>query len=219
MFTKKEQPWRCRSCKKAIAIDAYYCKNCGALVSVELAPEAREVDTSFKIKLVRLWQMRAIAKITWALIILISLASGSYFANTIRIARVDNHSSAALEMKVDQPSNPFQCTGPICQATVEIINKTNSEQHLTGTPYFKLDDGKLYGPINMSEATSHLYFASTYCTQKFDLRFAPKESKKFIGICTETFPPTGIVKGIQIQDAAGKLALSVNLSVSVPQKF
>jgi len=219
MFTKKEQPWRCRSCKKAIAIDAYYCKNCGALVSAELAPDARELDTSLKIKLVHLWRMRAVAKITWALIILISLASGSYFANTIRIARIDNHSSTSLVMKVDQPSNPFQCTGPICQATVEITNKSTSQQLLTGTPYFKLSDGKLYGPINMSKAASHLYFAGTYCTQKFDLTFAPKESKKFIGICTETFPPAGIVKGIQIQDAAGKLILSADLSVSVPQKF
>lgn len=219
MFTKKPKPWRCKACKQPVLWDTYYCKKCGALVSVDLAPDAREIDNSLKTKLRKIWYARAVAKITWALIIIVSIASASYFFNTIRIARVDNHSSGIFRMKVDAPNAPLSCSGTICQATVEIINKTKSAQILKGIPYFKLDNGKLYGPINLAQSSGRLYFADKYCNQKFDLTFAPHESQKFLGVCTENLPSVGIIKGIQIRDAQDKIILSADLQVSVPQKY
>ncbi len=219
MFTKKAPPWRCKACRHPVQWDTYYCKKCGALVSVELAPDAREIDTSLKTKLRRIWYARAVAKITWALIIVVAVASASYFFNTIRIARIDNHSSAIFKMKVDAPSAPLSCNGTVCQATVEIINKTKSAQVLQGVPYFKLDNGKLYGPINLAKSAGRLYFADKYCNQKFDLSFAASESQKFLGICTENLPRTGFIKGIQIRDGQGKVVLSADLQVAVPQKY
>lgn len=216
MRTKSPKPIRCVACKSPISIDAYYCKKCGVLVSAQLAPDAREIDKSFFTWLKRFWYLRPIAKFTWALIAIVAIASGSYFFHSIRIARIDNHSSAIFLMKVDTPYNPFQCSGPICQATVEIVNKTNTKQSLFGIPYFKLQNGKLYGPINLKQGVGRLYFADKYCTQKFNLSFAPKESKRFIGVCTENLPKVGTVVGIQIRDQNRMVVLSTDLNVSVP---
>jgi hypothetical protein len=121
-----------------------------------------------------------------------------------------------IHLGIDTPYNPFQCSGPICQATVEILNKTNIKQTLSGIPYFKVQNGKLYGPINLKQGVGRLYFADKYCTQKFDMNFAAKESKKFIGVCTENLPKVGIVVGLQIQDQNRTIVLSTDLNVSVP---
>ena len=223
MFKKNPPSWRCVACKAPIAIDAYYCKKCRALVSLDLAPDAREIDRTFRTKLNRAWHMRAVAKISWTLVIGISLVSGSYFANTIRIARVDNHSSATFVMKVDSPSSPFQCSGTICQATVEITNKTNRSATLRGIPNIKLASGKRYGPVNLTMGSEHLYFADKYCHQSFDLTFAPKEIKKFLGVCAQNLPGTQIATGIEIlsapQDGSPtKVILSVDMQVAVPSR-
>lgn len=219
MFTRNTPTWRCRACKHPVQWDTYYCKKCGALVSEELAPDAREIDTSLRTKIRKIWYARAIAKITWSLIFVIAIASATYFFNTIRIARIDNHSSAIFKMKVDAPNAPLTCSGTICQATIEIINKTKSPQKLNGTPYFKLDNGKLYGPINLAKSAGRLYFADKYCNQRFDLNFSPAESQKFLGVCTENLPRIGMIKGIQIEDDQGTIVLSADLEVSVPQKY
>ncbi|MEI6407572.1 MAG: hypothetical protein WCO85_08620 [Actinomycetes bacterium] len=223
MFKKNPPSWRCVACKAPIAMDAYYCKKCGSLVSLDLAPNAREIDRTFRTKLHRAWHMRAVAKITWTVVVGVSLVSGSYFANTIRIARVDNHSSATFVMKVDSPSNPFQCSGTICQVTVEITNKTNQAATLVGIPFFTLANGEKYGPADLTKGSNHLYFADKYCHQNFNLTFKPRESKKFLGICTENLPGSQIVSGIEILSgisgsAQQPLVLSVDLKVEVPSR-
>jgi hypothetical protein len=219
-MTKQKEilDWRCKSCKYRIAIDAYYCKKCGALVSALEAPDAREPDRTIRTRLRRLWYMRTVAKLSWGLIIVIAIASSSYFFNAVRQARTDNHSSAIFVMKLDNPSNPFQCTGPLCQVTVEITNKSKQMATLQGVPYFLLDNGTKYGPIDVKKEVGRLYFADKYCHQVFNLTFGPKESKKFLGICTENLPKVGLLKSIEIQDPSKKVVLSVKSNVSVPFK-
>ena len=209
---KKAKAWRCVACKSSIAEGAYYCKKCGALVSADLAPDAREKDTSFGTKLRQFWMIKPFQKLGWSAVALAMIVAGGSYLLTLHKAIADNNSSPIFHMIVDSPDKPFTCTREYCQVTVRIINKTNEAQKLVGIPYMQFDSKLLLGPGDLLNAT----FADNFCSQKLDLTLQPHQSKLYIGICSQNLPKTGKVTSIQILDANKHLVVSAPLDVATP---
>ena len=214
---KKVRAWMCVACKYRIAEDAYYCKQCGAIVSTELHPENRTPDKRFSTRLRLFLKINPFQKAAWGAVFAVAIASGSYYFLNLHGAITDNGSSKTFSMTVDTAYSPFGCSGSVCHMSVTFTNKSGSTQTLEGNPYFKGDDGVMRGPADPRNGTGQvIYYGNLYCQKDFHLTFKPHEQKRFIGICVQGLARGSYLKSVYILDNNKKVVVSTYLNALVP---
>ena len=213
----KNQSWLCARCRSKIDENAYYCRNCDAIVRNDINPGSRIPDQTFGTRVSHIWKRHPIQKLLY-LILFIAIA----FSATKEISKFlqtsgDNNSSAIFQLQIDDPRTPFTCRLRICHLLIGVINKTNENQSLSGIPYFESSSGKRFGPADPKAVAYPIYFGQYYCQRKLSLKFGPSETIPFIGICTMDIPAGTTISKVYILDKPnGKILVSAKLAALVP---
>lgn len=209
--------YRCRACSYRLAIDAYYCKECGALVDLSQAPDSRTIDKSFRTRFNQWLEMSLFSKIGWGLVIAIAGYSGFFFFNNLHHSEVDNGSSKVFLMRVDTAYNPFSCSGTFCHVAISVENKSNETQLLTGDPYLQRADGKLFGPTDPRLSTGTvIYFGNIYCRKNLHILLKPHEVATYLGVCAYGLHRGELISKVMILDQNMNLIVSNSLKEAIP---
>jgi uncharacterized protein affecting Mg2+/Co2+ transport/DNA-directed RNA polymerase subunit RPC12/RpoP len=206
----------CAACKNKIADEAYYCKKCGALVDKAQAPDARIPDKSFSSKFNKFLSKNPLTIGFWGIIsLLLIYAISSLVINNVN-ANKDNHSSEVWVMTVQNSDNPLTCFDSLCQLTVTVKNKTNSNHRLVGKPIFITSDGKSHSAADThSVAGNQILYGNQYCHSKVDVKVAANSSESFISLCGGSFAHNDVVKKVELVDGTGAIVVTANLNAQV----
>ena len=162
--------------------------------------------------------MSPFSKLAWGSLILAGAASFTFFFGNLFHASTDNNSSSTFVLKVETPYAPFTCSGAVCHVSISIENKSDKTVLLTGDAYMRGPDGKLHGPADPTRATGRLIsYGQFYCQHDFHMMFGPHQTNQTIGICVEGINPGDFVKQVLIKDKSGKILVTTDLNVAVPQ--
>jgi len=209
--------YRCKACSYRLALDAYYCKQCGALVDLSQAPDSRLIDKSFRTRFNQWLEMSLFSKIAWGALIAIAGYSGSLFFNNLHHSEIDNGSSKVFLMRVDSSYSPFSCSGTFCHVAISIKNKTDKPQRLIGNPYLERSDGKRFGPTDPRLSTGTvIYFGNIYCRKDLDLVIKPHDTVTYLGVCAYGLHRGELVTKVLIIDNKNNLVVSNDLKQAIP---
>lgn len=198
-------------------MDAYYCKECGALVDLAQAPESRVRDKSFRTRFNQWLEMSLFSKLGWGVVIAVAGYSGSLFFNTLHHSEVDNGSSKIFIMKVDSAYSPFSCSGTFCHVVISVENKTDREQLLTGDPYLQRADGKLFGPTDPKLSTGQvIYFGDIYCRKDLHILLKPHQVATYLGVCAYGLQRGELISKVLIFDKNHQIVVSNDLKEAIP---
>ena len=209
--------YRCKACNYRLAFDAYYCKECGALVDMAQAPEARVIDKSFRTRFNQWLAMSLFSKLGWGAVIGIAGYSGFLFFNTLHHSEIDNGSSKVFVLQVNSAYSPFNCSGTFCHVVISVENKSNSTQTLVGDPYLERADGKLFGPTDPKLSTGQvIYFGNIYCRKDLHIVLKPHQVATYLGVCAYGLHRGELVSKVLIRDKNKQTVVSNDLKVAVP---
>jgi len=209
--------YRCKACSYRLAMDAYYCKECGALVDLAQAPENRVIDRSFRTRFNQWLEMSLFSKLGWGALIVIAGYSAFLFFNNLHHSEIDNGSSKVFLMRVDSAYSPFSCSGTFCHVVISVENKTDQTQTLTGDPYLQRVDGKLFGPTDPRLSTGQvIYFGDIYCRKDLNIVLKPHQVATYLGVCAYGLQRGELISKVLIFDKNKKLVVSNDLKVAIP---
>ncbi len=213
----KDQSWLCANCRSKIEENAYYCRNCDAVVRNEINPGSRIPDRTFGTRLRHIWKRHPFQKLLYLILFIAIAASASKEITNFLQTRVDNKSNAIFRLQIDNPRTPFICRLRICHLLISIKNKTDRDQVFKGIPYFETSKGEIFGPADPKAVAYPIYFGQYYCQPKLNLKLEPSETIPFIGICAMDLPAGATISSVMILNkTGGATVVSAKLAALVP---
>jgi len=202
----------CARCGAKVVRDAYYCKKCEAVVDATVAPGMKLEDTRLLSRLIAANRQHLFRNASGLLCLIIFIITGVQMGHHYLSVASDNHSSSIFQMIVDAPTKPLECNGPVCHILINIKNKTQQNQSLSGTPSFISSTGAHF----VASDPTLLGTGSIYCQPHIDLTLAPSASKKYIGICVQGAPHGSTIVLVQLTNSKNQLIVSGKLDSLVP---
>lgn len=194
----------CAQCQSKVARDAYYCKNCGAVISEDITPglkiEDERVSSRFKYAIHRHLIRNSIIGFLFILFAGGGIKFGLNYLNTIS----DNGSSQIYKLSVVHPPQPMTCIGSVCHILININNKTDVLQKIEAIPDLVSTSGQKFGPADPARMGN----GSSYCEPRISLTLKPHQKIQYLGICSQDIPLRTKMDLVELRDISGKLVVS-----------